>query len=697
MMGFLAAAVLLLGCAMAAELPAERQFANSIGLRFARIEPGSFLMGFEGEPLPPDLAGRPHRREGDFDERPAHRVTLSRAFYLGVFEVTNAQYEQFDPGHRQLRGKLGFSKNDDEAVVFVSWGDAVRFCEWLSKKEGLPYRLPTEAEWEYACRAGTATRFHTGDSLPKVSDLREGKPASPAYPPEGVKPSGGKGEFRRNARQTWFPDPAHPSKDDVVALTVGQTPPNAWGLCDMHGNVEEWCSDWYGAYEAGDQADPVGRADGDFRVTRGGSHSTELFYLRSANRSGALPDERSWLIGFRVALGEMPSGKPLPAPTPPLNQQNVKQGVPPDLARGPDPDKPYFKGPRQYVKIPPGSSGPMFSAHNHDPAIAECPNGDLLAIWYTCVDEPGRELAILASRLRHGQEEWESASPFWDTPDRNDHAPALWRDEQGTLCHFNGLSAAATWGNLATILRTSEDSGATWSKARLIVPEHGIRHMPVQSVFRTAEGFIVLPCDAVTGGNGGTAIHVSRDNGATWEDAGGKTAGIHAGVVQLKDGRLMALGRGDSIDGKMPKSVSSDMGKTWAYSASPFPPIGGGQRLVLRRLKEGPLFIASFAPQTTLKDAAGGERTGSGLYAALSFDEGETWPIRRLVTDDGPGRPVETTDGRLFTMDASHAEPRGYLAVCQAANGLVHVISSRQHDAFNLKWVTTPSPTVEKR
>jgi len=184
-----AAAALLLGCAFAAARPEGKEFTNSLGMRFVRVEPGSFLRGFEGRPLPPDLAGRPHRREGDFDERPAHKATISRAFYLGVFEVTNAQYEQFDPDHRRLRGKLGFSKNDDEAVVFVSWGDADRFCAWLSKKEGLPYRLPTEAEWEYACRAGAATPFHTGDSLPKAireKDLREGKPASPEYPPEGA-------------------------------------------------------------------------------------------------------------------------------------------------------------------------------------------------------------------------------------------------------------------------------------------------------------------------------------------------------------------------------------------------------------------------------------------------------------------------------------------------------------------------------
>src|ERR1700745_616630 len=96
----------------------------------------------------------------------AHPGHISKGFYMGAFEVTNAQYEQFDPAHRSLRGKLGFSKEDNEAVVFVNWHDAHRFCQWLSKKEGKAYRLPTEAEWEFAARAGTTTHFYTGDTLP---------------------------------------------------------------------------------------------------------------------------------------------------------------------------------------------------------------------------------------------------------------------------------------------------------------------------------------------------------------------------------------------------------------------------------------------------------------------------------------------------------------------------------------------------
>jgi len=596
-------------CALAvfaADMPQGKEYTNSIGMQLLRIEPGTFSMGFGKTPLPDEVVGKPHRLNGDFDERPAHKVKITKPLYMGVYEVTNAQYEQFDPKHRKLRGKLGLSKDDDEAVVFVSWHDAALFCEWLSKTEGLPYRLPTEAEWEYACRAGTTTHFHTGSILPGV--------------------------FHKNAQRSWYPDPARSKEDEMVSLKVSQTPPNAWGLYDMHGNVEEWCCDWYGHYEAGDenieQIDPVGRADGHFKVTRGGSHGTEIYYLRSANRMGTIPEAKSWLIGFRVVLGELPKTEPLPAPPPELYQHNVKQEVPTKIAEAYDPTEPYFKGPRKYVNIPPDSNGPMFSRHNHDPALVACPNADLLAIWYTCVEESGRELALLASRLRYGQEEWEPASLFWDAPDRNCHAPSLFFDGKDTIYHFAGLSAAATWGNLATTLRTSKDNGVTWSRARLIIPEHGIRHMPVESVFRAQDGSIVLPCDAVTGGSGGTATWVSRDEGETWQDAGGTIAGIHAGIVQLKDGRLMAFGRGDNIDGMMPKSISTDMGKTWTYSASPFSPISGGQRLVLLRLKEGPIFFASFfgsrreAKYMPITDASNKERLVTGLFGALAFDEG---------------------------------------------------------------------------
>jgi len=656
--------VCVAGALLGAEVPTEKNFTNSLGMGMVRVEAGGFAMGSE---------------EGQWDERPAHKVRISRPFYLGATEVTNAQFEQFDPEHKQWRGKLGYSTADDEAVVFVSWEDATAFCQWLSRREGRLYRLPTEAEWEYACRAGTNTPYSTGDELPPT--------------------------FHKNVKNSWFPSSR--GEGEVVPLHVGRTPPNPWGLKDMHGNVEEWCLDWYGPYESGEQVDPVGRAGGGFRITRGGSHSTTLEYLRSANRSGTLPTDKHWLIGFRVALGEMPQTEPLRGAASRRWAREVRQNRA-DWSKGPDPTQPYFKGPIQYVKIPPGSDGPMYSRHNHCPALVACPNGDLLAIWYSCRTEPGRELGIVASRLHNGSEEWEEADPFWDTPDRNDHASALYLHDDGTIFHFNGLAAGGTWGALATIMRTSADNGVTWSKARLIMPEHGVHHMPVESVFQTREGYLIVPCDAVTGGGGGSAVLISKDGGQTWYDPGeGREqpnfaagargawiAGIHAGVVQLTDGRLMALGRGNTIEGRMPMSVSADMGENWTYSPSIFPPIGGGQRLVLTRLQEGPILLASFGKNMVFKDAVGGKLMGSGLFAALSYDEGRTWDIRRLITAGGPPRRVDGGGNTgMFTMSDTSAEPKGYMSVHQTPDVVIHLISSKQHYAFNLAWLQQdPSP-----
>jgi len=641
----------------AAEKPSGKIYENFIGIKFVRIEPGQFRMGFQGKPLQDKLLSRKGTfADGDFDEHPAHPVRISEPFYMGMYEVTNAQYERFDSAHKEFRGRFGYSQADNEAVLFVSWKEAAGFCRWLSKKEKLPYRLPTEAEWEYACRAGSSSPFYTGDVLP------EGFVKGP--------------------------------KD---SLSVGKSPPNKWGLYDMHGNVEEWCRDWYGPYDRRLQVDPVGRVGGEFKVTRGGSHSTVAYYLRSANRSGTIPQDKHWLIGFRVVIAEPPDSEPLPLPESPRVQRDVGQEVPADIQKAPDKSKPYFKGPRLFIQIGDDAEGPLFSEHNHFTALTECDNGDLLAAWFTCISEGTRELAIAASRLRYGNEQWDEASPFWDAPDRNDHTNAFWNDGRGTLYHFNGLGVIKR--SLAMVLRKSKDNGRTWSKAQFVFSEHGVRaNKVVESVFRAQDGRVIVPFD----GRGGSVIAISRDEGKTWTDPGGNIRGTHAGVVQLRDGRLLAFGRHGAIDGKMPQSISSDMGKSWSYRASDFQPIHAGRRVALMRLKQGPLFFASFCNNMKIKDFTGKERPVSGLFAAVSMDEGKTWPYRRLVTDDGQGRFIETMDGDPIIMDRRNAEPVGYLSVCQTPDGVIQLLTSRQHYAFNLAWLKTlpasapPGPPAPK-
>lgn len=651
-------------------------FFNSVGQRMVAIAPGTFLMG---------------SRHGDRDEEPLRYVTISCAFHVSATEVTNRQYEKFDPSHRELRGKMGFSLTDDEAVVFVSWEDAVAYCAWLAKKEGRPYRLLTEAEWEYAARAGTTTEFNTGAEFPA--------------------------EQHNNQILSWYPDPARSQGEleKVQPLRVGRYAPNAWGLHDMHGNVEEWCGDWYGPYAAGSEVDPMGRIDGEFRVTRGGSHSMETAYLRSANRAGTIPQDRTWLIGFRVALGPVATTEPLLRPAPQLYQQGVRQET---VAAGPSAEttaKPVFRGPRTYVRVTPTPRGPFFP-HNHVPSLSQMPNGDLLAIWYTTKPEVDRVLHYVASRLRVGATEWEPASEsFFTPPDRNAHTGIVWWDGASTIWHFNGIGLGATWGSPALLVRNSTDSGATWTKPRIINAEHGPRRMATASVIRTKSGAIVFTAD-VPGrtrptGNGGSAVWVSTDGGATFRDPGasrpdpefapGKSgawiAGIHAPIAETADGKgLVAFGRRDGVPGNLLRSVSRDLGETWEYSLSDLEALGSGQRPTLLRLQDGNLFVATFTSGMELTDAAGQRRVFKGLYAALSYDDGVTWPHRRLVTDDGSPR---TFNGGAWTgefeMGPESAEPKGYITSTQAKDGTIHLISSALHYEFNAAWIKEKMPAAK--
>ncbi len=374
--------------------------------------------------------------------------------------------------------------------------------------------------------------------------------------------------------------------------------------------------------------------------------------------------------------------------------------------------QPYFSPPVPFVIPPAEGSGEPFYAHNHQPSITWLENGDLLAIWFSTMKEAGTEMTVLASRLRAGKNEWEPASEFFKAKDRNMTGSSLFNDGKGTLYHFNSMGAEGEtgWANLAILLRTSRDNGKTWTNARPVAPDIKGRHQVISGTIKTAQGYLIQACDAHWSSSGGTALHISKDGGSTWTDPGegiatpkfsevksgqGTIAGIHGGVVELKDGRLLAFGRSDNIDGKMPMSISEDLGKTWTYSASPFPPIHSGQRLVLMRLKEGPLLFMSFTHYPdkeggmAFKDADGNTFQGKGMYAALSYDEGKTWPVQKLLT---PGTGEFDGGGwtRTFAAAKETAEPRGYLAVTQTPDGIIHLISSRLHYKFNLMWLETP-------
>jgi formylglycine-generating enzyme required for sulfatase activity len=247
-----------------AKAQAPKEITNSIGMKLVLITKGTFMMG------------SPESEEGRKENETQHKVTISKDYYLGVYEVTQAQYEKVmgkNPSSFPV-AKVG-NENADLPVENVSWNDAVEFCKKLSdlpeeKKAGREYRLPTEAEWEYGCRAGSKTAYAFDDE-------------------EGLLPEYG-----------WFN-----RKSSGRTHTVGLLEPNAWGLYDMHGNVWEWCSDRYGDYPKGAVSDPSGPKEGSYRVIRGGCWGSDAAICRSAIRYWFVPSFRSG-YGFRVALSSQP-------------------------------------------------------------------------------------------------------------------------------------------------------------------------------------------------------------------------------------------------------------------------------------------------------------------------------------------------------------------------------------------------------
>jgi len=371
----------------------------------------------------------------------------------------------------------------------------------------------------------------------------------------------------------------------------------------------------------------------------------------------------------------------------------------------------YFASPVPFVLPPQEGSGEPFYSHNHEPSITWLKNGDLLAIWFSTVSESGTEMTVLASRLRAGHNRWDSSSEFFKAKDRNMTGMSLYTDPSGKIYHFNSMGQAGIkgWAKLAILMRTSIDNGISWTAPAPIVPAFKGRHQVIDGVFRTSGGLLIQPCDANPGASGGTALMISKDNGISWYDPGeekpvpqftdhgkgeGTIAGIHGHAVELKDGSLLAFGRSDNINGRMPVSISRDMGNTWEYSASEFPPIGGGQRIVLVRLHEGPILLISFTNhpkspgQMAFKAKNGGTFEGHGMFAALSYDEGKTWPVRKLIT---PGEGEYDCGGWTghFKATPTQAEPAGYLAATQSPDNMIHLISSRLYYRFNLKWLET--------
>ena len=320
-------ACLAIACfALAACASAPPVATNRLGMEMVRIPAGEFTMGNEAsvQEMARLYPAYPLKRLQDLeDETPAHRVRITRPFYMARHEVTVGQFRRFlaasgyvpesvadgtggygyNPAYDPATTKRGdafegrdpryswqnpgFAQTDDHPVVNVTWNDAVALARWLSTTEQRRYRLPTEAEWEYACRAGTRTQYHSGDepeSLAKVANVFDADSAV-NWP-------------------RWKPFALPGADGFAFTAPVGRFSPNAFGLHDMHGNVWEWTADWHDDtyYARSPQDDPQGPPEGSVKVRRGGSWHTWPLYARCAYRNWNAPDTRYTLVGIRLVM-----------------------------------------------------------------------------------------------------------------------------------------------------------------------------------------------------------------------------------------------------------------------------------------------------------------------------------------------------------------------------------------------------------
>ncbi len=664
-----------------------KDYTNSLNMKMVRIEAGSFDMGEPNALTPSELGAEnmDYLDQGDWDEQPVHQVTISQAFYISETEVTIEQFKQF---------RSSCKGNPDYApyASAISWNEATAFCEWLSNKEGKPYRLPTEAEWEYACRAGTTTLFNTGNTPP----------------------------------------------DSNAA--------NTWGLKNMHSQVAEWCLDWHDMYTVDAATDPAGPDWGFARVVRGGGLDYEApYFARSANRAGMPPafpplpleemkamikdssttdihpedrftapesfssvfnyknfiressdNQGNHNIGFRVVQAPMPETKK-ESFTPSFFFQCVRQNQF-NVEQGPDINKPYYR--KRYLLPTPIDNIPVkdiktnkrlgfhpsFLTHQHSPALEVFPNGDVFAVFYTSVTERGADVSLLVSRLRFGHDQWDMPEYFIDLPDVDDHAPMLWKDGPKVWFFWGANQMESGFPFQWT---TTTDNGQNWSEIQFPVFETSVgghSAQPVNSALRDFDGNIYVTSDAI---GPSSVLWKSSNNGRTWSDPGGRTGGRHSTCVLLKDGRILAMGgKSSDIDGFMPKSISSDGGKTWTISKTPFPSLGSNQRPTLIRLASGRLFFAG-----DLQHRDGSQPEGyheKGTYVALSEDEGETWHIKHLVGTQEHESPKRAKELGGTTL--------GYSVARQAPNGIIHLITTMNqpclHFELNEAWILGDYETV---
>ncbi|MBL9216037.1 MAG: SUMF1/EgtB/PvdO family nonheme iron enzyme [Opitutaceae bacterium] len=591
--------------------------ADTAGIELVEIPAGSFAMG---------------STKGHWNEQPVRKVTISRPFLISKYEVTRLQFLEFRKDHPTSATQKG---------IGVSWNEAVAYCEWLSKKEGKPYRLPTEAEWEYACRLeGTSGE---GQLVGMLDDVVE-----------------------------WCQDWYSPYPDQEEVDPTGPA----------EGMVRVLRGD---------------KLDVDDRVI------APWGYNRPAYRAGLPPDFGRPLvslnIGFRVVQAP-PVSTPPRAIIPELFRLGVKQSTAAPASRNhPDPSKPYFRK-RYLVATPPETwegnrferpqhaknmealaLHPGLAGHQHSAALEVLPNGDLLMVAYTSWTEYNPEVALMAVRLRYGHDTWEMPSFGFDLPSVNDHAPLLWTDGSATHLFWGAPKLPE---HIPFQWTTTRDSGATWEEVRLPTfsgPIGPSNAQPINTAFRDRLGTLYMASDGV--GNE-SLLWASDDNMKTWRDPGGRTNGGHSTFALLSDGvSILAMnGRKTHIDYYMTSSTSHDRAASFVTGKTPFAWGGSNQRASLLRLRSGRLLFATDVKHSV--DRSPKEFDGmQGSILAVSDDDGKTWRKKKLAG----GQLHETRKVRGFGTI-------GYSVLRQGSDDLIHLITTMTepclHFTFNEAWLDAP-------
>ena len=464
---------------------------NTKGIELKAIPAGSFTMGADVATLTAaqvsgNGASSDRPLHGDFDEVPAHKVTISHGFKMATHLVSVEEFRAFDPSYAVSTAHPDYASG-------ISYEQAVKFCAWLSKKDGKNYRLPTEAEWEYVARAGHQTPFSSGDA-----------PLAPGTP-------------------------------------------NAWGVVLAEG-TPEWVSDWYAPYTADAVTDPTGAPNGLFRAVRGAGLDSkdqksnkeaaagvvypamDAYFLRSANRASMAPSysSKTGNIGFRVV--EAPPLKPNPTPVTPLIFATGVTQAAVALKQGPDATKPFYHVHEIFPQLGSRSMPEVgwkiglaagLGINYHNTAIQVLDNGDVVAAYYNTPNkEDDPDQTILIMRRRAGAEDWDMPEPFPYFADAANAAPVFW-NEQGKLWLLWGFPRLI--GAPPFTFTRSTDNGVTWEPVQFPQFPNPIGRyisQPINSIVRATDGTIYFPTDS-TGkdddGNGSVSVvWATKDEGKTW-------------------------------------------------------------------------------------------------------------------------------------------------------------------------------------